>query len=108
MTFVLGGFIQTAQRNVRSTVRPLILPAAASFDKTIATQNPSMLKRAYDIMGTLTTVLIINFTVIPFILLDVGPSLEGWRQTHYYGHIMIGGALLFFWVGGKKWLVGLQ
>jgi hypothetical protein len=26
-----------------------------------------------------------NFTVIPFMLLDVGKSLQGWRTLHYYG-----------------------
>jgi lysophospholipid acyltransferase len=73
-----------------------------------AVQNPNMPKRLYDAVGTLTTILIVNFTVIPFILLDVHSSLMGWRLTHYYGHFMVGAPLLIFWLGGKKWLVGLQ
>lgn len=111
MTFLLGGFIQTVQRTVRSTVRPLLLPPQALSKGKIGSNVHGPVtakKRLYDIFGTLATVAAVNYTVIPFILLDLPPSLEGWRRAHWYGHITVGIILLFFWMGGKKWLLKVQ
>jgi len=44
----------------------------------------------------------LNYAVIPFILLDLDKSIEGWRRSHWYGHILIFGTLTFFWAGGSN------
>jgi len=111
LTFVFAGFIQSAQRSVRTLLRPLVLPAsatAAGKSSTAPVVRAGFKKKAYDILGTVTTMLIVNYAVIPFIILDFGPSIEGWRRAHWYGHILVALALSFFRVGGGDWLKGLQ
>ncbi|KIY45977.1 MBOAT-domain-containing protein [Fistulina hepatica ATCC 64428] len=100
LTFVTGAFITTVARLVRANVRPLFLPAEG--------QPPSVWKRAYDILGTVVCVLILNYAASPFMLLTVSASVQVWSALKFYGHVMIFGALLFFYAGGKKLFRGLQ
>jgi len=55
----------------------------------------------YDVAGTIASILLLNYAVIPFVLLDVRDSLQGWRSVHWYGHVMVFGVLVFFWAGGE-------
>ncbi|KAF8211544.1 MBOAT, membrane-bound O-acyltransferase family-domain-containing protein [Mycena galopus ATCC 62051] len=100
LTFVTGGFITTISRLARANVRPLLLPAAGA--------PPSLAKRVYDIMGTLITVLLLNFAAAPFMLLSAKDSLIAWGRLGFYGHIIIGGSMAFFYAGGTKGLRALQ
>lgn len=121
MTFMLGAFIQTVQRLVRSTVRPLFLPAVSIVPihlngppgtskpaKSIESGSLSFIKRIYDLVGTLASIIILNYAVVPFILLDFGPSIEAWNRLYWHGHIGLGLLLLFFYGGGAASLKGIQ
>lgn len=54
------------------------------------------------------TILLVNYAALPFILLDLQDSLEGWRRLEWYGIWMVGSALAFFFAGGSKYLQRLQ
>ncbi|KAG7096611.1 hypothetical protein E1B28_004028 [Marasmius oreades] len=100
LTFVMGGFVTTAARLVRANVRPLVLPEPG--------HPASLAKHLYDLIGTLTSIAIVNYITLPFALLTWNESIEGWRRLAWYGHIIIMGGLVFFYVGGAKFLRGLQ
>ncbi|OBZ76121.1 Lysophospholipid acyltransferase [Grifola frondosa] len=83
LTFFFAGFVQTVGRLCRSHLRPLFLPATYVSNRNAPPPPQTPLKRAYDIVGTLY-------------------SLLGWSNLHWYGHWIIGGALLFFYGGGTR------
>jgi lysophospholipid acyltransferase len=116
-TFLLGGFVTTVARLARSTFRPLLLPvvskptghkSADDHDARPSQPPASLLKAAYDVVGTVCTVLVVNFITTPFILLHSSDSIETWRRLCWYGLWMILGAMVFFYSGGTTWLTGLQ
>jgi lysophospholipid acyltransferase len=96
----MGGFITTAARLARSNIRPLLLPGPGS--------KPSTAKIAYDIAGTLVSTAILNYAASPFMLLSASNSFTAWSHLGYYGHIIIGGGLVFFYAGGTKYFRHLQ
>ncbi|KAL0064745.1 Lysophospholipid acyltransferase [Marasmius tenuissimus] len=100
LTFLMGGFITTAARLVRSNVRPLVLPEVG--------KPAGLAKRLYDIVGTLISILILNYVTPPFMLLTWKESIEAWNRLAWYGHIIIMGGLVFFYVGGAKFFRSLQ
>jgi lysophospholipid acyltransferase len=100
MTFFLGGFITTAARLARSNIRPLLLPAPG--------YSPSVVKRIYDFLGGFLSLIIMNYTTVPFMLLAVKDSVEAWRTLGWYGLYIIFGGLAFFYLGGEGWLKGIQ
>lgn len=100
LTFFTGGLITTAARLVRSNVRPLLLPAPG--------QRPSLAKRIYDTLGTVVSVLILNYAAAPFMLLTARNSFIVWVRVAFYGHVFVVGALVFFYSGGIKFFKGLQ
>lgn len=115
MSFLYGGFVQTAGRLARGTIRPLVLPVpnvapstASEPSKKPAAPPTTALKRAYDIAGMLITALILNFASVPFILLNMHDCLEAWRRVNWYGIWIIGGAFAFFYGGGRAWLKRVQ
>ncbi|KAH9999482.1 hypothetical protein BJV77DRAFT_1058480 [Russula vinacea] len=116
-TFLLGGFVTTVARLARSTFRPLLCPVvseptghkSADGRNARSSQPPAgLLKTAYDVVGTICTVLMVNFIATPFILLHTSDSIEAWRRLCWYGLWMILGAMVFFYSGGTAWLKGLQ
>jgi len=96
----MGGFITTAARLARSNIRPLLLPAPG--------EKPSAAKEFYDIVGTLFSTAILNYAASPFMLLTASNSFTAWSRLGYYGHIIIGGGLVFFYAGGTKYFGHLQ
>ena len=96
----MGGFITTAARLVRSNIRPLVLPEAG--------KPTGLSKRLYDLVGTLVSILILNYVTPPFMLLTWRDSIEAWNRLAWHGHIIIMGGLVFFYVGGAKFFKGLQ
>ncbi|KAF7354960.1 hypothetical protein MSAN_01411100 [Mycena sanguinolenta] len=100
LTFVTGGFITTISRLARANIRPLLLPAPGA--------SPSIAKRIYDMLGTLITILLLNFAAAPFMLLGVNDSIVAWARLGFYGYIIIGGSMAFFYAGGTKGLRRLQ
>ncbi|KAJ6456381.1 MBOAT, membrane-bound O-acyltransferase family-domain-containing protein [Mycena sanguinolenta] len=89
LTFVTGGFITTISLLARANIRPLVLPAPGA--------SPSIAKHVYNMLGTLITILLLNFAASPFMLLDVNDSILAWARLGFYGHIIIGGSLAFFY-----------
>jgi lysophospholipid acyltransferase len=100
MAFMTGAFITTIGRLARGNIRPLVLPAPGAA--------PSIAKRAYDLVGTVITILLLNYAASPFMLLSVKDSFAAWGRLGFYGHIIIGGTMAFFYTGGTKGLRGLQ
>ncbi|KAI0301858.1 MBOAT, membrane-bound O-acyltransferase family-domain-containing protein [Multifurca ochricompacta] len=117
LTFLLGGFVTTVGRLSRSTIRPLVLPAVPEPTDRKAANGPApkplqppvtLVKIVYDVVGTLCTVLVVNFTCTPFILLHLSEGIEAWRQLRWYGLWMVFGAMAFFYGGGAAWLKGFK
>lgn len=48
--------------------------------------------------------MMMNYMAGPFMLLTVEKSLHVWGLLGWYGHIMIGGSMVFFYAGGIKLL----
>ena len=99
----MGGFITTAARLARSNIRPLLLPPASN-----PSASPSLLKRIYDLSGITLTILILNYSASPFMLLTASDSLLTWSRLGWYGHIVVMGSLVFFYAGGTKFFMDLQ
>ena len=59
-------------------------------------------------MGVLLSVFILNYAASPFILLSTRESLLTWSRLGWYGHIVVMGALVFFYGGGTKFCMNLQ
>ncbi|KAI6035589.1 MBOAT, membrane-bound O-acyltransferase family-domain-containing protein [Pisolithus orientalis] len=100
LTFLFGGFITAAARRCRSGFRPLVLPSLGAPTTTA--------KRVYDLIGSIASILLLNYAATPFMLLTLTYSLEAWRRLHWYGFWMVGSALAFFYSGGSKYLQRLQ
>lgn len=104
MSFFFGGFIQFAARLARQYIRPFVLlpnPAGSSL-APIAPNPPTTAKRLYDAAGIFVSAALLNYAVAPFQLLDFKRSLSAWWRMDLYGHVLIGGAIIFFQNGGKK------
>jgi lysophospholipid acyltransferase len=91
----MGGFITTAARLVRSNIRPFFLPAEG--------KGPSLNKRLYDLAGTIVSIIVLNYTASPFIILTARGSFQAWHNLAYHGHILVFGGLLFFYLGGTAY-----
>ena len=103
LSFLMGGFITAAARLARSNIRPLLLPPASN-----PSASPSLFKRIYDLLGVLLSIVILNYSAAPFILLGARESLLTWSRLGWYGHIIVMGSLVFFYGGGTKFFTGLQ
>ncbi|KAI0069105.1 MBOAT-domain-containing protein [Artomyces pyxidatus] len=119
LTFLYGGFVQTAGRLCRANLRPLFFPAspvptvqqnpsAGSVLKKGLEQQPSPLKKVYDITGIAATVMLMNYACAPFMLLTLKDSFEAWARLGWYGFWMVGICIVFFNFGGSAWLKGVQ
>uniref|UniRef100_G3PKX2 Membrane bound O-acyltransferase domain containing 2b n=1 Tax=Gasterosteus aculeatus aculeatus TaxID=481459 RepID=G3PKX2_GASAC len=74
LTFLTGIVITLAARAVRHNVRPHFL------------KSPT-LKRVYDVITWAATQIAICYTVVPFVLLSVGPSIKFYRSWYFGLHI---------------------
>ncbi|GAA6000668.1 hypothetical protein JCM10207_004601 [Rhodosporidiobolus poonsookiae] len=134
MTFVLGGFAQSLNRALRAGLRPFFLPpgalsnpspsaapaatagvdavaknAVAPAKAKVPPPPQTALKTLYDIGGTVCTLFVLNFAVVPFLLLDVRSSLAAWRAVHFYGlHLVFVPFVLLNWLGGLATLKRMQ
>ncbi|KAK2749457.1 lysophospholipid acyltransferase [Myotisia sp. PD_48] len=96
LTFILGSFVQTSAKHFRRHIRPFFL----SPDGTAPTTH----KKYYDILGWLSTRLVMDFTIAPFILLGFADSITLWARVHFYGLLVIILSSAFFASPGKKYL----
>uniref|UniRef100_A0A8C1TVH6 Membrane bound O-acyltransferase domain containing 2b n=1 Tax=Cyprinus carpio TaxID=7962 RepID=A0A8C1TVH6_CYPCA len=74
LTFLTGIVITLAARAVRHNVRPYFMGSPT-------------LKFVYDVITWAATQIAICYTVIPFVLLSVGPSLKFYRSWYFCIHI---------------------
>lgn len=98
LTFFMGALITSAARLARTNIRPLFL-------------SPSplgSLKPIYDLFSTAFSIAILNYSAAPFIISTWDGSITTWRVLNWYGHIVVVGGLVFFYVGGTRWLRGVQ
>jgi lysophospholipid acyltransferase len=114
LAFAFGGFVQTAMRLCRSNFRPLFLTTSTSTTpvsnatangsgKSAAPQlSPTPLKPLYDAASILVSVLVLNFTAAPFMLLTIKDSFRCWSRLGWYGAVLVFGSLAFFWSGGGR------
>ncbi|XP_072263649.1 lysophospholipid acyltransferase 2 isoform X2 [Pyxicephalus adspersus] len=75
LTFFTGSLMTLAARNIRSNVRHHFL------------QSPE-LKFVYDVITWIATQVAISYTVAPFVLLSVKPSLQFYSSWYYCLHIV--------------------
>lgn len=54
------------------------------------------------------SILLLNYIGPPFMLLGIKDSLSCWNQLGWYGHVVVFGALAFFYGGGQKALRSLH
>ncbi|KAF9224377.1 membrane bound O-acyl transferase [Gyrodon lividus] len=100
LTFTFGGFITYAARMCRAGFRPLVLPPPGA--------PTTLTKRVYDFLGTIISILLLNYVAAPFMLLTYTDSMEAWSCLGWYGFWIVGSAIAFFNVGGSKYLQGMQ
>ena len=100
--------MQTVGRLCRSHLRPLFLPATYVASRTAPPPPQTPIKIAYDVAGTVVTLLVLNFTAAPFMLLTLRDSMIGWARLSWYGFWIVFGALGFFYAGGTGYLKHLQ
>nr|XP_046228917.1 lysophospholipid acyltransferase 2b isoform X3 [Scatophagus argus] len=74
LTFLTGIVITLAARAVRHNVRPYFLQS-------------SSYKLVYDVITWAATQIAICYTVVPFVLLSVGPSIKFYRSWYFSLHI---------------------
>ncbi|THH14871.1 hypothetical protein EW146_g5521 [Bondarzewia mesenterica] len=123
LTFILGGFVQTAGRLCRTHIRPLVMsatvpalfngsngsPATIGAPAKSSLQGPkTTIKKLYDVLSIVVSILLVNYATVPFMLLNLKDSIDGWSHLAWYGHWMIGLCLLFFYAGGRRWLKKIQ
>lgn len=113
LAFFFGGFVTTVGRLCRANLRPLFLEATPAPPKgAVGAKAPQPralpLKPIYDLLGTLCTVMMTNYAATPFMLLGIRRSLQAWSVLGWYGHVMIFGAMAFFYGGGSSVLKGIQ
>ncbi|EIN10257.1 MBOAT-domain-containing protein [Punctularia strigosozonata HHB-11173 SS5] len=97
LSFLFGGFVTTLGRLCRSHIRPLLLPAPRSLLKTV-----------YDVLGTVMAVSLCNFATGPFMLGTLPRSFRAWYNLDFYGVVVVGAGLAFFWSGGGEKLKAVQ
>lgn len=118
-TFILFGFITPIARLARQYLRPLLLHPLEIIPPVIPSEPdkweklrqavrdipappPSLPKRVYDIVGTIATLLLLNFTAAPFMVLYWSDTMEAWSRMDWYGIWIVGLGWAFFYGGGAK------
>ncbi|TCD66824.1 lysophospholipid acyltransferase [Steccherinum ochraceum] len=108
LAFTMGGFVQTIGRLCRSNIRPLFLPATYVATRDAPPPPQTTAKIAYDVIGTVCTVLLLNYMAAPFMLLSLKDSFLGWANLQYYGIVMTVAAFAFFYGPGTSILKKMQ
>lgn len=81
MTFLLGAFFQSMGRLYRKNLRPIFLEADGV--------TPGPYKWAYDIVSLYLIQMGVGYGVLPFVMLDLKPSLQIWGTVYFWVHIAI-------------------
>jgi len=81
LSFMTAAFVTQVARNIRRTIRPRFME---DDEKT-----PKPTKVYYDIACTITTTMILNYTMAAFVLLGGTYSYKAWSSIFFAGHIVI-------------------
>lgn len=95
--FIMLGLCTTCARLARASFRPFVLQLQSG-----------LVKRIYDILGTLTSIILVNYVAAPFLLLSFEDSIRVWARVGFYGHFIVVGGLVFFNAGGTRFFKSLQ
>ncbi|KAI9001313.1 MBOAT-domain-containing protein [Trametes punicea] len=108
LSFFFFAFVQTAGRLARSYLRPLVLPPTYVPSRDAPPPPQTTIKQAYDYIGIIVTVALTNYGALPFMLLTIDDSFVAWNNVAWYGHFIVGGALVFFYCGGTMLVQEIQ
>ncbi|KAG8218294.1 MBOAT, membrane-bound O-acyltransferase family-domain-containing protein [Butyriboletus roseoflavus] len=100
ITFILGGFITYVGRKCRTGLRPLVMPPPGV--------QSTWAKCSYDLLGTLLSIMLLNFASAPFMVLTYVDSMKAWSRLGWYGCWIVGSGVIFFNAGGSEYLQSLQ
>lgn len=89
MTFATAAFMVEANRKVRYNIRPYFVPEGATKSNSL-----------YYFLGWLTTCVLLNYLVGPFVMLTVDGSLKYWNNQYWFMHILV--LLTLVVLPGKK------
>ncbi|KAJ1927018.1 Lysophospholipid acyltransferase [Tieghemiomyces parasiticus] len=97
LSFITVAVMASVARTLRRSLRPIFVrPDGGSVT--------SGRRRAYDIAGWAITTFSVHYAVTPFVLLYWHESLYVWRVNYYLGHVGLVAFILFFQLGGGRWL----
>ena len=105
MAFFLGGVFSSLARSLRRHLRPI-------FFGTSNTPNPSVKtiskfgagQLLYTAASIAAVQLTLNFTVAPFMVLDLGKSIAAYHSMSWYGIVLAAIGAGAFRSGAGKWL----
>ncbi|KAF8121319.1 MBOAT, membrane-bound O-acyltransferase family-domain-containing protein [Boletus edulis] len=100
LVFIPGGLVTYLSRKSRASIRPLVMPPAGV--------PSTWVKRTYDFLGTVISILLLNFVTAPFRLLTLANTMEAWSRLGWYGCWIVGFGVTFFNAGGPEYLQSLQ
>ncbi|KDN37996.1 MBOAT-domain-containing protein [Tilletiaria anomala UBC 951] len=105
VAFFLAGVQSSIARQLRRHVRPIFFADTRAPNPsfgTLSRYSPSQLVYAGCSIAAVQFTL--NFTVAPFLVLDFGKSIAAYHSMCWYGAIMAFGSMVFFRMGGARWL----
>ncbi|QLG74367.1 hypothetical protein HG535_0G02510 [Zygotorulaspora mrakii] len=88
LTFATGALFQTCGRIYRRNFRPMFLSKDG--------KTPLPYKWVYDAICFYVIKLAFGYLVQPFIILDLGKSLQAWKSVYFYIHIGVAASLFLF------------
>ncbi|KAN0060981.1 Lysophospholipid acyltransferase [Thecaphora frezii] len=105
LSFFLAGFMQSAARTLRKHMRPLFFQDTRAANPKLTTLGDYTVSQLLYCGASIVAVqLTLNYAVAPFMLLDFGASIQGWRSVYFYGHLVTGVCLVAFHLGAGKYL----
>ena len=104
VAFFLAGVFSSLARSLRRHVRPVFFGDARSPNPTIKTIGRyDFWQLFYTSLSIAAVQVTLNFTVAPFIVLDLDKSLSAYAGMWWYGVILAASGFAAFKAGAGKW-----
>ncbi|GAA5928633.1 hypothetical protein JCM3775_004589 [Rhodotorula graminis] len=81
--------VEAAKKEGGAAAAAVVKVPGTSERVKLAAPPQTPLKVAYDVAGTLATQAVLNFAVVPFLLLNVHSSMLAWRSVSFYGLALV-------------------